>query len=541
MRNRVYVRDYTVPGDWDSAGGIRQAIHAAKEQKAEELVFEAGTYMLKSWITPDYMPDDRTTFSQQDVGRVFHIYLKQLHGLRVIGAVDGQGNPATVLVGYNDQKVHSFLPAIIKAEECDSLILENIAFDRYPQFASAGKVLDVAGDEVTVEVAEGNPCHDGMGTYCINRFSPDGTTLTGESVTYGDGSGQNWTLAGERTLVLKNADVASKVSKGERLSWHQGAKTDYQVNLSRCDDLALNNVRTYNSNGFAMRAHRCKNIMANKVVFKPAEGNQLFTAPRDAWKLLKCSGNIEITGMVVDGVRMDGQNMHSHWLELHEILSSNEVVFNGRGFPQEDIPDHSEIEFYSGDKMVTGMVKETRMLQGEDGKVRCRVMFTEPLPDWAEEGMLCAAKAWEPDRYLCRDSHFLNIAGAGHLVRFDNLVLLNCKYENLMNPGILLGAELPYHMEGGHATNILIKWCEFINCGFHPRYEAVGCIGIRSAGLHGPYNKDIIISDNLFRNSQVGIHVTDAQNVYMIRNRFEGVEEPVRVEEETTHHIFVYE
>nr|WP_171645461.1 hypothetical protein [Paenibacillus phytorum] len=86
-----------------------------------------------------------------------------------------------------------------------------------------------------------------------------------------------------------------------------------------------------------------------------------------------------------------------------------------------------------------------------------------------------------------------------------------------MNPGILLGAELPTHAEGGHATNIQIEDCEFDHCGFHPRYGAEGCIGIKSAGFE------------LFKNSVIGVHAIDADEVVVKNNRFENVDQPLVV------------
>lgn len=60
--------------------------------------------------------------------------------------------------------------------------------------------------------------------------------------------------------------------------------------------------------------------------FKP-EGNQYFTAPRDAFKLHKCSGNIAVHNMYIEGVRMDGQNMHSNYLFPLEFISNDTVKF----------------------------------------------------------------------------------------------------------------------------------------------------------------------------------------------------------------------
>lgn len=280
---------------------------------------------------------------------------------------------------------------------------------------------------------------------------------------------------------------------------------------------------------FAMLAENCRHIKADRVVFKP-DGNRLFTAPRDAWKLFKCGGQIEINEMYVEGVRMDGQNIQSNWLILDSIVSPREAVFFGKYTYAELLPG-SHIEFYNGEQMekrVIGRSSHAGKDEGGHGH-RYRVQFTQDMPDYAIEGTLCAADCWEPDSYKCSRSEFVNIAGAGHLIRIDQVTITDCTYRNTMNPGIMLGAELPTHAEGGHATNIQILNCEFDHCGFHPRYKAEGCIGIKSAGFDGKYNRHITITGNIFKNSTIGVHAIDADEVIMKHNRFENVERPLVV------------
>jgi hypothetical protein len=534
----VYIKDFTTPSSPDSAEGIRAAIEKAIETTADAVVFEAGRYMLNSYISVKTDGIVHDAGSNCEALKDCHIFIKGAKRLSLIGEEAENGEPATVLVGYNDCINHSYLPAILWCEDCQGLALKNLAFTRAPEFASAGVVTEKTKDSITVKVFDGNPCYDGMGTYCMNRFNPENGALTGESVTYGGGAENNWKLTGDRMLTLESLKASPKVSVGEYLSWHQGAQTDFQTYFGRCNDLILNNIRILNSNGFCMLSESCHNISAERVVFKP-DGNRLFTGPRDAWKLFKCSGDIEIDRMYIEGVRMDGQNMHSNWLFFKEKLSSREAMFFCK-YTFAPILPGSTIEFYDSEKVTKLIVSSWKHAGTRDGGNYYKISFESDIPQYADKDTLCAASCWEVDSYLCRNSEFVNIAGAGHLVRYDNLTILNCKYRNTMNPGVLLGAELPTHTEGGHATNILIKDCEFDNCGFFPRYGAAGCIGIKSSGFKGPYNKNIIITNNLFKNSNIGVHAIDAQDVYIINNRYENVAQPLVVNEETTERIVIY-
>lgn len=534
----IYVKEYTTPSAADCAEGIRLAIMKAIETEADAVVFEPGRFVLKSYISVRTEGIVHDAGSNCEALKDCHIFIKGSKKLSIIGAVREDGQPATVLVGFNDCVNHSYLPAILWCEDCEGLTINNLNFTRSPEFASAGLITDKTDTSITVKVFEGNPCFDGMGTYCMNRINPETGALTGESVTYGGGAENSWKLTGDRTLILESSMVASKVQVGEHLSWHQGARTDFQTYFGRCNDLVLHNLRTLNSNGFCMLTENCKNITAEKVVFCP-DGNRLFTGPRDAWKLFKCSGNIDINNMFIEGVRMDGQNMHSNWLFFKEKLSSTEALFFCK-YTFAPIINGSLVEFYDNERVEKLTVINWKHEGSRDGGNYYKISFASEIPSFANAKIFCAATCWEVESYICQNSEFVNIAGAGHLVRYDNLTILNCKYRNTMNPGILLGAELPTHAEGGHATDILIKWCEFDNCGFFPRYGTSGCVGINSAGFKGPYNQNIIITDNLFKNSKIGIHVIDAKDVYIIDNHFANVTEDLVTDGETTKGIFKF-
>ncbi|MBC2602166.1 right-handed parallel beta-helix repeat-containing protein [Puniceicoccus vermicola] len=535
-RPTVFIRDFTHPGDSDSAAGIRKAIQEAIRIGARRIQFEKGHYRLISHV------EHETEGIVHDAGsrgtpprKECHLLLQRIPNLTLSGIADAQGTPLTTLVGWNEEKNHPLLPAILWSEHCTNLRIENLAFTRAPTFTSAGEVIEGDDTGVTVRPFTGCPIWDGMGAYCANQFSPDGETLLGESISYGNGAQSTWKKIGAHEYRLVDPRAAKMTQRGNLLSWHQGARTDFQVYFGHCDNLSFENLRTANSNGFCFLTESCRGIVARNVSFRP-DGDRLFTGPRDAWKIFKCGGHIAIDGLSVRGVRMDGQNMHSNWATLRKLEGEREALFFCR-YTYAPITIGSVVDFHRGPRTESRVVESARLEdQAKDEHLGYlyRVRFTEGFPDFAGTGTLCAFNCWEAESYQCRNSRFSNIAGAGHLVRYDHLTLHNNRYENIMNPGILLGAEMPTHAEGGHATDVLIRQCEFDNCGFYPRYDTVGCVGIHSAGFDLPLNRDILITENTFRNSEVGIHLMTARNVEISRNRYDGIREPVRVDASST-------
>ncbi len=525
MKNEVFVKDFTSPGDADSAAGIREAIKYALKNEIHTIIFEAGKYTLKSFTRID------TEGMRHDIGCVdrelykdCHIAVLNAENLSLIGQADEKGECKTILAGDNPGYGNVFLPAVLWCENCSHLSVKNIGFTRDPEFTSAGEVIKIDGSSVWIDVFEGNPCYDGMEVFCANRFTSE-RELLGESVTYGQPIKEKFSLEGGRRLRLDSEWIAKQLQVGELFSWHQGAQTDFQVCFRHCNNLNLNNLRTYNSNGFCMMAEGCCNIRADKVVFKP-EGNRLFTGPRDAWKLFKCSGIIDINHMYIEGVRMDGQNLQNTWFSMVEKINDREALFHCLHTSQE-IEAGSFAEFYSGSDKTSIEIKEAEVIGRWDKGYLYRFKFVEPFPDFADNKTVVTVQCLRPEFYVCRNSTFRNIAGAGQILKTSGAYLENCRYQNTMNPGILIGSEFTVHNEGVHGSDIWIERCEFDNCGFVKRYEADGCIGIRSEGFQGRVNKNIFIIGSTFKNSRIGINVQTCDKAVIYNCKFEKIREKV--------------
>ncbi len=530
MNHTIYIRDYVTLPCTDAADGIRRALEAAHTEGADEIRFEAGTYPLRSTIT---LMTDRATHdagSPEQSSKEVHIHVADLHGVTLTGVIGADGEPATVLAGANDGSINTMLPSILWCERCSDLTVKDLAFTRDPEYASAGIVRTVSSEGITVEVFPGNPIAGEMGTHCINRFTPDGKTLVGESISYGPGLGTRFHMLSDRILDLKDATIAKRVAVGDVLSWHQGAQTDFQVYFGEIERLSLDNLRTYNSNGFAMLAYVVRDLTARRVVFRP-RGNQVFTAPRDAWKLHRCGGRIEISEMSVEGVRMDGQNVHNNYFFVVSHSSPDVIeIETENALPPFRTGEDGELTFFSESterKLGFARLKEweviNRYKRGKSNLWRCRFLLTGPLDFELPPDTIGLAECFAPTSYIMRNSSFRNVAGAGNLLRTNHVLIENCTYENMMNPGVMIGAEYPTFHEGGNCSDVHVTGCTFRKCGFTPRYGSFGCIGIRSRGFHTAVNEDITIDHCVFLESDTGVSIATAKNVTVSDCDFSGV------------------
>lgn len=528
MQHTIGVKEFVALPTNDATPGILKAIQKAKQEQASVLEFEAGIYPLKS-----HNPF-KTDLTAHDAGaellpeKDVHILLCGLKNITLRGAVDKEGNPATVLSADNNLELHSLLPSLLWMTDCENITVENFKFKRDPEFCSAGRVTKIENDTLFLEVFEGNPCYDNMGTHCMNRFTPEGE-LNGESLSYGPGLAEKFRLVGDRLLSLKDEKVASRVETGDIITFHQGAKTDFQCYFGASKNVTLKNLHTVNANGFAFLAFDIRNLTIENVKFKP-EGNQYFTAPRDAFKLHKCQGDIFVNQMYIEGVRMDGQNMHSNFLFPVAQKDKNTLVLFSR-YAYLKLPENTEMECYAkGEESLFNILSvknaEPATLDAYPG-YNYTVTFKESLEGMDISEALFLARAWEPDSYVCENSVFTNIAGAGHLSRIDHMRIRNCTYKNLMNSGIWLGVEFPSHVEGGNATDIEIEGCTFIHCGNTSRCGAKGCIGMNSYQFDAYHNRDIRIRDCIFKDSDIGIDIQNAQDVHIENCTFSGVKNKI--------------
>ncbi|HSP46849.1 MAG TPA: right-handed parallel beta-helix repeat-containing protein, partial [Clostridiaceae bacterium] len=490
-----------------------------------------------------------------------HLVVRGLEGVSLVGTVLEDGRPGTVLAGDGAEAPDTLLPSILWVESSEGLSLRNLAFTRDPETASAGVVRSVRDDTVQVEVFQGLPCHDRMGAYCMNRFRLQERRLMGASLTYGFGFDTRFRQVGSRLLELTDRTVAQSVSKGDGLSWHQSGRTDFQLFFGDCTGLVFDNVRVYNTNSFAILTEDCRDIVANRLILKP-RGNQFFTGPRDGWKIYRCTGRISLMDCHIEGVRMDGQNVHSNFMTVEEVPDPYTVLCSCRYAPT-PLTSGTVMEIYDGARIVeriitswkvvgrAEIVKAVTMPDSAGAVVpgrpnlstRYLLTFEERLEPFTGKGTLMTPRCWEPESYICRDSDFLNIAGAGQLLRVGDVVIEGCTYRNVMNAGILMGAERDVHGEGGHAVNVAITECLFENCGFRPRYGKMGaaCIAVTSQGFHEPLNRKIRIEGNRFRNSEVAVEVRDAGDVLIRDNHYENIGIPHLIELETTEGIRIEE
>lgn len=515
-KNTAYVRDFgATPNDGiDDTQAINNALAHVKATGKHYLEFDAGRYDLTAYGFKIIQCDDLT----------------------VKGAVNAQGKPVTRLVRNNNfYAPGATIPYMLETRTCNRLRLENLLLDNDPQYATAGTVVSVVNDTVTVRIFDELPRVDGVGAYCMNAWDMQTRRLKHQaSVTFGDDVKNNltelsWHTLGsdaDRLMQMVSSNVASKVSVGDGLSWHAGYN-GYQMLLNECNDLALSNVWTVNAVGFAMIAQRCHNITADNVVVR-AEGNQLAVSPRDGWKLYACTGQVVINDMFIEGVRWDGQNVHGSFLRVDEKLAPNRLICIKQWSTTKPITVGSKISLWDGATSVDRTVTASQAVpQGNTG--RFDLTLDQDVPEFTAQGTLVTVWDWDIAHYELNNCTFQKIAGSASILRNSHAQFEGCTFDNIMYPAFFIGASIN-EGEGMFPRNVTAQDCTFSDSGWISRQGIKGMVAGNTLGTSLPVMGTIRIEDCIFRDADLGINLFGAQNVQLINNQFQNVTTPYQID-----------
>lgn len=541
----------------DAANGIRQAVrYALSLSEPSVLLFSQGSYFCVSSLT-----HPNSSIAHDDgCGKVeekeCHILVSGGQHLTFRGSVNADGTPSTLLVGLNDKQVQALMPSLLWVEGCVNLTLENLAFTREPETSFAAVVRSIQNNEIVLEVEGAMDLPSHLPLYCMNVLDPRDHGLKKPSLTVGFGIDGMMVREDDGLFRFTCEEVASNIEEGELLSWHQAGITDFLLFFGGCQNLVLSNLRVFNSNSLALLTEHCFNITAQSVIIKPRE-QRYFTASRDGWKIYRCTGDVYLENCHIEGVRMDGQNVHSNYLVVERRIDDHTLICKAP-YVQMTLTDGSLIEFIT-DRQVGSVPLLNSILYNSTWKspltasddTACAVVgkpnrensylmhFAKPLPAFIVANVLARAMCWEVSSYTCRNSIFRNIAGAGNLVRCSNVLLEGNLYENIMNAGILLGSELATHRECSNVHNVVIRGNTFRNNGFKPRYGIHGkaCIAIKSQGFDTMCNGDIRIENNRFFSSQCAIELHNVHQVTINGNEYADIVQEVFVDAVSTNAI----
>ncbi len=183
----IHVKKFgAMPGDgMDDSKAILAAIEYARSNGMHSVQFDAGVYDFKGlagWETSERGK------------RSCYISLQDIHDLAITGAVDELGKAATFWIKDNDLKEGQ--PMMLSVDHGSNVTVRNIVLDLAPYYYSAGRVISVQEDEVTIEVLPGHPLVDGQKAYIMGLYDLEARKAKVLRLTW-DSDLPQWRISGE--------------------------------------------------------------------------------------------------------------------------------------------------------------------------------------------------------------------------------------------------------------------------------------------------------------------------------------------------------
>lgn len=526
-----------VPGDGkDDSKAILAAIEYAKANDIHTVRFNAGIYEFKG------LPGWETSESEK---RSCYITLHDVAGLELRGDTDKQGNPATFWVKDNDLKGGQ--PMILSVQKGSNITVRNIAVDMAPYYYSAGKVIAVEGDKVTIEVLAGHPVVDGQKAYIMGLYDLEARKAKAVRLTWDENLPQ-WHLDGDKSsrhMTMHFAALAQSCRVGDGVFWFQGNHYGAMINFSGIDGLLLENVHILNGHGFPITNNFCHDITYRNVTIKP-EGNRIATVCRDGLKLYCASGKVLMDRVHIEGcLGDDGQNIHGTWLAVTQKRSDRELLVEGGPTPLTSGKDIVLLDDRFRPAWRSKIVKTVF----EDKHVV--ITFSDTIPRWVHQKTPVEPQEWLPDSVHIVNSVYRSTGRFGVLLKASNTLIENTLFQNNV-AGIHIGGEWSwgYWLESTNPQHIEIKNCTFRDNRLDMRYAGEKMdMAISIASWTNPDKlgepsevlsslmRDIRIHDNLFENESVCASLQNCADVWFWNNTLKNCNKDLLINEKTAENI----
>jgi len=538
-QGEISVRDFgAIPDDGkDDSKAILAAIEQAKSDGIGKVSFETGTYEFKS--LPGWERTERK--------RSCYMTLKDFSNLELSGAVDSKGNAVTKFIKDNDLK--ECQPMIMSIENSANVKVRNIAVDMSPYYYSAGKVIGINGDDVTIEVFAGHPRIEGqkafiMGLYDLQAKKAKVVRLTWESNL------PQWHLVGsekDRQMTIHHTGLAQSAKAGDGVFWFQGNFTGSLLNFSHINGLLLENINVLNGHGFPITCNFCQEITYHNVSLKPT-GNRIATACRDGFKIYCAGGKVLMDGVHVEGcLGDDGQNIHGTWLAVMKKQTANSLTTYDSSMPC--LTTGKEVVLL--DDLFHPAWKSKVESCSAQGKVM-QITFADPLPEWVHEKTPIEPQEWLPESLHIVNCVYRTTGRFGIILKASNALIEKTLFENNV-AGIQMGAEWSwgYWLESTNPQHVEIRNCTFRDNHLEMRFAgqkmdvAINIaswtnplkLGVPSDVLSGLIN-DIRIHDNIFEDESLCANLQNCGNVWFWNNTLKNCGKDLLINEKTAVNVF---
>lgn len=492
----------------DDTLAVRDAIEACRQRGSARLVFPEGVYD----FFPDFAVDEHYFISNNDGGLKRVIFLlRDLDGL----VVDGQGSAF---------RFHGFVNPFI-LDHSKRVTLANFSIDFPRPFHSEAIILGQAVGGLDVEIKEGFPFEVHRGTLLFTGADRDQGPMT--SVTKGEFYGSSHILeydtakretaymvrdyylrgiTGYPAQRLDGRKVRVRVpglkgDPGNTLVFGPNHRRCPGVVATDCEDITLRGVTIHHAGGMGVLAQRTHNVTIDACRVTPSAGRMVSTTA-DATHFVNCTGRLVLSDNIFENQKDDATNIHGVYVQVVQRLGEDQVLVRLRHRQQHGfgfLRPGSVVEFVRGKSMVTYATAEVTAVDRVNRELT-RLTFEGGPPDALRVGDALAEVRDYPEVEI-RDNVIRNNRARGMLLNCRGPVLVEGNHFHTPGAAILFEGDAFHWFEQGGVRDCVIRNNTFENCLFGVWGKAVIDVkaGVREDKETSRYNKNLVVSDNVFR------------------------------------------
>jgi len=538
ITNTISANDFgAVPDDGlCDAANIRKALLSLRDAPGTKLVFDKGTYNLKS------STDDSRLES----------YIFDVQGLKDV-QIDFGGS--LMLIGRPQS---GFMSAL----RCENVIIENMELDYAPLPYTVGKVVAIDRENLTFDfkILNGYPMPDD--SFFLDYINRPGDPTTRTWGFFLDEHHPGRIKPSTRNVYFQRQ--VDKVSDGVyryHVSWpgRTATKAGPDLNLDGVAEGDLFNYLARCSGAFLVRGN--KQMTFRNIVLFASGGANVSGTYNDCMNFLGVHVRIKegryktsnadgfifhslgyapwFEGCTTEGMSDDTINIHIRPCYILEVLDLRTLRLGKEPAPH---PPISPRDFAVGD--------DIDFFDGESGRITLTAKVTEVRPDESvvvfdrdltglKPGTekLKSTSLYNSARSrgaVIRNNHFGGARRFGILLRAHDVLIENNMFEGLSSDAISVSNESPWP-EGLFAKNILIRNNTFKDCGFEHGFITDSIRGVINFHCHLPpkpldyvAHQNIVIEGNRFVGwYRRAILISNAGDVVIRNNTFDPPREPL--------------
>ena len=464
------------------------------------------------------------------------------------GGVDGAGKTEILLGGRMTEVLN---------DHAEDISFSGLIFDLKRPTVSEFRVLESAGNEVTIKVAEASTYEIKGGKFDWTGdlgsgwiMSQQGIPATGKCWRQNEwdpfSSAQAVDL-GDRKVKLTYAKGTHDLIKDRQLQFRHVNRDSVSIHNTRSKDIVFRDCDFYALTNMGFVSQFTENITYQHVnVAPPKDTIRTCPAHGDIFQFSNCKGNILVDSCILSGMQDDAINCHGTHLRVVEKTGDNQLLVrfaNAQtyGFaafaPGDEVAviNHSNLRELPGNprRKVTAIVPSPKDKSGKDWLLT----LDGPAPAFGNNDVIDNI-TWYPN-ITARNNHISMDPVRGFLFTTRGKVLVEGNtFLRCAMPGILIEDDAEGWFESGPVRDVTIRNNHFVECGIQitPQthsnnpdewvHENIRIEGnfFENASLYAKNVKGLTISGNRFTAKSLPLEQKACTDVVIEKNKFEAKE-----------------